>query len=58
MKLLSADDVRESINQRKPTTPEELKEALIKLKRFRAEVSPVKRRTKNEPRLKQPKLSR
>ncbi len=28
MKLLSADDTREFINQRKPTTPEELKEAL------------------------------
>ncbi len=25
MKLLSADDMREFINQRKPTTPEELK---------------------------------
>ncbi len=28
MKLLSADDMREFINQRKPTTPEELKEGI------------------------------
>lgn len=39
MKLLSADDLREFINQRKPTTPEELKEALT-IKDLGVEVSP------------------
>ena len=38
MKLLSADDLREFINQRKPTTPEELKEALT-IKDLGVEVS-------------------
>lgn len=39
MKLLSADDMREFINQRKPTTPEELKEVLT-IKDLGVEVSP------------------
>lgn len=47
MKLLSADDLREFINQRKPTTPEELKEALT-IKDLGVEVSPEEAETIRE----------
>lgn len=47
MKLLSADDLREFINQRKPTTPEELKEALT-IKDLGVEISPEEAETIRE----------
>lgn len=47
MKLLSSDDLREFINQRKPTTPEELKEALT-IKDLGVEVSPEEAETIRE----------